>query len=221
MRAVFLKIERKFKNFSFINDFSNIYRKNCSHCSQNHNRSSDAKQKRGASRCASSTKTARVCSQKKAERRRCVKMANYKHRMAEAAIKDFPAIKKDYDSYKLMLDARALAGGGCVFDERVDGGGASDSVGDRYLDRYNDPVLRNLHALVEGIYLAFNGLTSTERRIVALRYWRNMEVPTIAHELRFSESNVYRVTNRALCCLYRPVLNVQQLLEDWRVGKLK
>lgn len=148
-------------------------------------------------------------------------MSSYKHRMAEGAIKDFPKIKKDYDSYKLMLDARALAGDGRIFDERVDCGGASDSAGDRYMDRYNDPLLRKLQALVEGIYLAFNGLTSTERRVIALRYWQNMEVPSIARELTFSERHVYRAINGALCCLYRSVLEVQPLLEDWRVGRLK
>lgn len=148
-------------------------------------------------------------------------MASYKHRMAEEAVKDLPKIKKDYDSYKLMLDARAMAGG-CMYDERVDGGGASgDGAADRYLDRYNDPVLRKLQALVEGIYLAFNGLTSMERRIVALRYWRNMEVPAIARELTFSERQVYRTIYSALFCLYRPILEVQPLLEDWRMGSLQ
>lgn len=147
-------------------------------------------------------------------------MASYKHRMAEGAIKDFPAIKKDYDSYKLMLDARAMAGG-CMYDERVDGGGSSDGAADRYLDRYNDPVLRKLQALVEGIYTAYGGLPPAERRVVALRYWQNLDVPDVARELRFSESNVYRYICSALGYLYRQVLNVQPLLEDWRTGRLK
>ncbi len=148
-------------------------------------------------------------------------MSSYKHRMAEGALRDFPSIKKDYDSYKLMLDAQALAGGGCMYDERVDGGGASGGAAERYIERYNDPVLRKLQALVECIYLAFNGLTAAERRIVALRYWRDMEVPAIAHELTFSERHVYRAIDRALFCLYRPVLEVQPLLEDWRRGSLQ
>ena len=71
-------------------------------------------------------------------------MASYRHRIAEGAVKDFPAIKRDYDGYRLMLDARALAGG-CIYGERVDGGGAS-CAGDKYLDRYDDPVMRRLSA---------------------------------------------------------------------------
>ena len=50
-------------------------------------------------------------------------VASYRHRIAEGAVKDFPAIKRDYDGYKLMLDAKALAGG-CLYGERVDGGSA-------------------------------------------------------------------------------------------------
>lgn len=148
-------------------------------------------------------------------------MSSYKHRMAEGAIKDFPKIKKDYDSYKLMLDARALAGGGCVFDERVDGGGASDGAAERYLNRYDDPVLRKLRALADGIYTAYCDLPSAERRVVALRYWQDLDVPEVARELKFSESNVYRYIRSALSYLYRQVLNVQPLLEDWKAGRLK
>lgn len=148
-------------------------------------------------------------------------MSSYKHRMAEGAIKDFPRIKKDYDSYKLMLDAQALAGGGCIFDERVDGGGSSDGAAERYLERYNDPVLRKLQALADGIYTAYDELPPAERRVVALRYWQNLDVPDVARELMFSESNVYRYIRSALGYLYRQVLNVQPLLEDWRTGRLK
>lgn len=148
-------------------------------------------------------------------------MGSYKHRMAEGAVRDFPAIRKDYDGYRLMLDARALAAGGCLFDERVDGGCGGVGAGDRYLNRYDDPVLRKLQALVDGIYLAFNGLTSAERRVLALRFWQEMEVSEVARELMFSESSVYRHINRALFCLYRPILNVAPLLEEWRGGRLK
>ncbi len=146
-------------------------------------------------------------------------MASYRHRIAEGAVMDFPAIKRDYDGYKLMLDARALAGG-CIYDERVDGGGAS-CAGDRYLDRYDDPVMRSLSALVFGIYEPYCALSADERRVLALRYWRKMEVPDVAAELMFSERSVYRHISRALNRLYRPVLDVQPLLEDWRMGALK
>ncbi|WP_288333385.1 sigma factor-like helix-turn-helix DNA-binding protein [Cloacibacillus porcorum] len=146
-------------------------------------------------------------------------MSSYKHRMAEGAMRDFPAIKRDYEGYKLMLDARALAGG-CIYDERVDGGGVLTS-GDRYLERYNDPVMRDLKALLDGIYGPFSRLSAEERSVLALRYWRKLDVAAVARELTFSERNVYRVTSRALGRLYRPVLEVQGLLEDWRVGRLK
>ena len=148
-------------------------------------------------------------------------MGNYRNRLAEAAIRDFPAIKRDYESYKLMLEARALAGAGCVFDEHVDGGGAASNAGDRYMDRFNDPVLLKLQLLFEGIYFAFNGLTSTERRVVALRFWQKMEVFEVARELGFSERSLYRQVGKILTTLYRPILDLQPLLEDWRAGALK
>ena len=148
-------------------------------------------------------------------------MSSYKHRMAEGALRDFPAIKKDYDSYKLMLDAQALAGGGCMYDERVAGGGASGGAAERYLERYNDPVLRKLQALADSIYTAYYELPPAERRVIALRYWQNLDVPDVAHELMFSESNVYRYIRSALSYLYRQILSVQPLLEDWRAGRLK
>ena len=113
-------------------------------------------------------------------------MASYRHRIAEGAVKDlgavkdFPAIKRDYDGYRLMLDARALAGG-CMYGERVDGGGAS-CAGDKYLDRYDDPVMRRLSALMLGIYEPFCALSPEERRVLALRYWRKLEVPDVAAE---------------------------------------
>ena len=139
-------------------------------------------------------------------------MASYRHRIAEGAVKDFPAIKRDYDGYRLMLDARALAGG-CLYGERVDGGGAS-CAGDRYLDRYDDPIMRRLSE-------PFCALSPEERRVLALRYWRKLEVADVAAELMFSERSVYRHISRALSRLYRPVLEVQPLLEDWRMGALK
>ena len=134
-------------------------------------------------------------------------MASYRHRIAEGAVKDFPAIKRDYDGYRLMLDARALAGAACA--------------GDKYLDRYDDPVMRRLSALMLGIYEPFCALSPEERRVLALRYWRKLEVPDVAAELMFSNSTVYRHISRALGKLYRPVLDVQPLLEDWRMGALK
>ncbi|WP_281679791.1 sigma factor-like helix-turn-helix DNA-binding protein [Synergistes jonesii] len=145
-------------------------------------------------------------------------MATYRHRMVEGAIKDFPAIKKDYDGYKLMLGAQAMSCG-CLWDEPVDGGGAV-AAGDRYLERYNDPVMRKLSSLMSGIYEPYCGLEGQERRILALRYWRNMEVSDIARELGFTERHVYRLLNSALSRLYRPLLSVQSLLEDWRTGCL-
>ena len=57
--------------------------------------------------------------------------------------------------------------------------------------------------------------------MLALRYWRKLEVPDVAAELMFSNSTVYRHISRALGKLYRPVLDVQPLLEDWRMGALK
>ncbi|WP_352401582.1 sigma-70 region 4 domain-containing protein [Synergistes jonesii] len=146
-------------------------------------------------------------------------MATYRHRMVEGAIKDFPAIKKDYDGYKLMLDARAMYCG-CLWDESVDGGGTV-TAGDRYLERYDDPVMRKLKSLMSGIYEPYCELEEKERRILALRYWQNMEVSDIARELGFSESNVYRYIGGALRRLYCSLLSVQPLLEDWRAGKLK
>ena len=146
-------------------------------------------------------------------------MATYRHRMVEGAIKDFPAIKKDYDGYKLMLDAKALSCG-CLWDEPVDGGGAV-AAGDRYLERYNDPVMRKLKSLMSGIYEPYCELGGLERRVLALRYWRNMEVSEISRELGFTERHVYRLLNSALYRLYRPLLSVQSLLEDWRTGRLK
>ena len=91
-------------------------------------------------------------------------MASYRHRIAEGAVKDFPAIKRDYDGYRLMLDARALAGG-CIYGERVDGGGAS-CAGDKYLDRYDDPVMRRLSALMLGIYEPFCALSPECEKIL-------------------------------------------------------
>ena len=146
-------------------------------------------------------------------------MASYRHRIAEGAVKDFPAIKRDYDGYRLMLDAKALAGG-CLYGERVDGG-EEVYAGDRYLGRYDDPVMRSLWELVYGIYEPYCKLPEEERRILALRYWQKMEVPDVAAELMFSNSTVYRHISRALGKLYRPVLDVQPLLEDWRMGALK
>lgn len=143
---------------------------------------------------------------------------SYRHRMAEAAIRDLPAIKKDYDSYRLMLDARALAGG-CLLDEPP--GAPGLAAGDRYLDRYDDPVLRKLFALLEGIYEPYSGLAESERRVLALRCWQNMDVPEIAPELGFTERHTYRLLDSAFSRLYQPLLSVQPLLEEWRCGHLK
>ena len=82
-------------------------------------------------------------------------------------------------------------------------------------------LMRDLKALLDGIYGPFSRLSAEERSVLALRYWRKLDVAAVARELTFSERNVYRVTSRALGRLYRPVLEVQGLLEDWRVGRLK
>lgn len=146
-------------------------------------------------------------------------MASYRQRITEGAVRDFPAIKRDYDGYRLMLEAKALAGG-CIYDERVDGG-ADGCAAERYLDRYDDPVMRRLSALMRGIYEPFCALSPDERRVLALRFWRKLDVADVAAELKFSERNIYRHISRALGKLYRPVLDVQPLLEDWRAGALK
>lgn len=144
---------------------------------------------------------------------------SYRRRMAEAALKDFPAIKKDHDSYKLMLDARALAGG-CLLDEPPGGPGGL-AAGDRWVERYDDPVFRKLSALLTGIYDPFCGLPPAQRRVLVLRYWQKMEITEIAQELLFSERSIFRIVARALEDLYAPLLAVQPLLEEWRAGRLK
>ena len=146
-------------------------------------------------------------------------MASYKHRMVEEAIKDLPRINMDYQSMKSILDLKALAGG-CMYDERVDGGSGL-SKADRYLDRYNNPSLAALKRLSEAIYGAYNELTKQQQRAVALRYWRHMDIIEVARELMFSESSVYRCINSALHGMYKSILEIQPLLEEWRIGRLK
>ena len=87
--------------------------------------------------------------------------------------------------------------------------------------QYGRGLGRQIQELVYGIYEPYCKLPADERRILALRYWQKMEVPDVAAELMFSESTVYRHISRALSRLYRPVLEVQPLLEDWRMGALK
>ena len=143
---------------------------------------------------------------------------SYKRRMAEGAVRDLPAIKRDVDSLKLALDAQALAGG-CLLDEPS--GGSGRPVQDRYLDRYDNKLLRKLVALLNGIYAPYCQLSAPERRVLALRYWQKMDVASVARELTFSESHVYRIQQKALDALYKPLLSVQPLLEEWRRGEMK
>ena len=146
-------------------------------------------------------------------------MASYKHRMVEEALNDLPRINMEYQSMKSLLDLKALAGG-CMYDERVDGGSGL-SKADRYLDRYNNPSLAALKQLSEAIYGAYNELSSEQKRTVALRYWQKLNVCDIAMELKFSERSVYRCINSALYKLYKPILEIESLLEDWRIGAIK
>ena len=143
---------------------------------------------------------------------------SYRHRMAEGAIRDLPAIKRDVDSLKLALDAQAMAGG-CLLDEPA--GGPGRSAQDRYLDRYNNRLLNMLVALLNGIYAPYCQLPAPERRVLALRYWQKLEIGEVARELGFTERHVYRLLGSALDRLFKPLLPVQPLLEEWRTGALK
>ena len=143
---------------------------------------------------------------------------SYRRRMTEEAIRALPSVKKAYESYKLMLDARAMACG-CLLDEPA--GGPGLAAGDRWLDRYNDPVLAKLASLLNGIYGPYRELPKSERRALALRYWQKMDVGEVAHELGFTERHVYRLLAGALDRLFKPLLPVQPLLEEWRTGALK
>ncbi|MEG1913348.1 MAG: hypothetical protein RR091_12780 [Cloacibacillus sp.] len=146
-------------------------------------------------------------------------MASYKNRLAEAAIVDLPKIKRDYEIKKLQLDALALSSP-CMYDERIDGGGGDASI-DRYLNRYDDPKLRLLKELIDGIYAAYCLLDEHERRVLALKCWRGLEVKAISVELGFSISSIYRTVSIALHKLYFPISQIKDGLYDWRTGRLK
>lgn len=144
-------------------------------------------------------------------------MASYKNRMAEAAIKDFPALRRDYVKLLEDIDLMSLAGA-CLYDERVTGG-TGELKADRYIDRYNKASVVALKTIIEVIYDAYRSLNEEQRRSIALRYWRNMEITDIARELTFSERNIYRCINSALHNLYRPILSIQPMIDEWRAGK--
>lgn len=146
-------------------------------------------------------------------------MASFRQRLAEGAVRDFPAVRRDYEWYRLLLEARVFSGG-CVMEERVDGGPPA-AAGDRFVDLASDSVLRRLSALMLGIYEPFCALPAAERQVLALRFWQGMEADDVAAALMFSSRTVYRITARALERLYRPVSSVLPLLEDWRAGALR
>ena len=133
-------------------------------------------------------------------------MASYRHRMVEAVLKDFPDINGDYQRYKQFLDLSALAGG-VLLSERV--------------DRYSDETFRALETIVNAVYEAFKGLNERQRRVVALMYWRRLDAEAISGEIKFSVRRVYQLRNEALNLLYRPFLEVQELVEEWRLGRVK
>ena len=140
-------------------------------------------------------------------------VASYRHRMVEAVLKDFPDINGDYQRYKQFLDLSALAGG-------VDGG-RQCSPADRDLDRYSDKTFRMLERIVTVVYEAFNGLNERQRRVVALMYWQRLDAEAISCEIKFSVRRVYQLRNEALNLLYRPFLEVQEQVEEWRLGRIK
>ena len=146
-------------------------------------------------------------------------VASYRHRMVEAVLRDFPDINGDYQRYKQFLDLSALAGG-VLLSERVDGG-RQCSPADRYLDRYSDETFRALETIVNAVYEAFKGLNERQRRVVALMYWQRLDAEAISGEIKFSVRRVYQLRNEALNLLYRPFLEVQELVEEWRLGRVK
>ena len=146
-------------------------------------------------------------------------VASYRHRMVEAVLRDFPDINGDYQRYKQFLDLSALAGG-VLLSERVDGG-RQCSPADRYLDRYSDKTFRMLERIVTVVYEAFNGLNERQRRVVALMYWQRLDAEAISCEIKFSVRRVYQLRNEALNLLYRPFLEVQEQVEEWRLGRIK
>lgn len=143
-------------------------------------------------------------------------MASYKNRLVEAAIRDFPALRRDYVRLIADIDLMAIAGN-CMYDERVTGGPGMMKA-DKYIERYDRASVVALKTIIEAIYDAYRNLSEEQRRAIALRYWRNMEICDIAHELTFSERNVYRCIDRALHHLYSPILNIQPMIDEWRAG---
>ena len=71
------------------------------------------------------------------------------------------------------------------------------------------------------MYEAFKGLNERQRRVVALMYWRRLDAEAISGEIKFSVRRVYQLRNEALNLLYRPFLEVQELVEEWRLGRVK
>ena len=57
--------------------------------------------------------------------------------------------------------------------------------------------------------------------MVALMYWQRLDAEAISGEIKFSVRRVYQLRNEALNLLYRPFLEVQELVEEWRLGRVK
>ena len=147
-------------------------------------------------------------------------MDTYKQKMTEAALRDFPELNKEYKSYTHYLEILATAGA-CMCDEYIPSQGAKLYEQDKYIGFLEDPYYKALKTLNETIYSAYISLPNTERRIIALNCWRRCEVPQIASELKFSTSQTYRLKTQALIKLYKPLLPIAELIDDWRHAKLQ
>jgi len=141
-------------------------------------------------------------------------MGSHKNKLVEEILKDFPRINKSLVDRKAWLESMSIASGDSL-SEHVSGG-ATKYQQDRYLDTMNEMTLSSLQKIIDVVYSGFKRLSDKHRRVIALEYWRRLEVEEVASELKFTPRYTYQLRSEALIALYKPCLSIADLVDDWR-----
>ena len=140
---------------------------------------------------------------------------SYQNRLVEGVLRDFPRMNTDLQAWREYAIPAAVSPSGEELGCHV-GGGVKSYQQERYCSLLNGRNVRNLEKIVETIYSAYCSLPDMQRRVVALRYWRDCSFDDVAAEIPCVKRTAFRAKASALKALLRPCLEVINLIEDWR-----
>ena len=133
--------------------------------------------------------------------------------LVEGVLRDFPRINSDRVLREQWLEVMAVSPGGP--SDRTDGGTFKPTQ-DRFLQAMDETFLKKLQRIVRILHDAYINLDETEKRVVALSCFDNMNNASVGVEINANYRYVQRLKASSFEKMRRACTEVIIDVEDWR-----